>query len=417
MGTVPSRNLDGDNMDFESSILADKFPNPNKKDKSFYVTTRKLAIVQADDANGHFIEGGMLKNLSDEIKTDESLGYALAKFNNNLQSVLENKVLVNDTGNELRKLDIARNHYKVFGFDQSAKKGVDTKLNALKTGEKGVGIERVSPVLNDILAETQNVLGDFLVRVKKMSLMELDEKNENKTYKMLVDAQMLVVENKIAQGIGVHLEDEESKNMIIEIKKALEDAGVVGDLGFLEETSLRAVKATIDMQRYNYARDLNNDLITERIKMKNLGIHCDADAVKIAEMLLNRVKISLLEDLNYMSIEEAKNDLYCIANGGKTGAITSHYASDVVRAFIQYAREHKCECDDEFTCSCYEAGETRELILGGGYGQVEEAKRLYKLIDIQANINEVGHEKEEDQAALASNDDNWANDLDVAKLL
>ncbi|MBU1445739.1 hypothetical protein KKD70_00550, partial [Patescibacteria group bacterium] len=261
MVTVPSQNS-GENHEIgKMHFPIDAAVKPDSRNASFYVMTRKAALIQAKDevSQCDSLEKFHLEKLSQEIVSDEALVYSLQKFNENLKSVLENR-----GDNELEFLDIARKHYKILGFDKASQVGVDAKLSALEDGNDISNVERGNSSLTHILAETQDVLNDFLFRLTALSQKDSNETDENRTYKMLVDGQMLAVENKIAQGLGLVLEDEDSGIMIAEIKQAVKNAEVLGDLDFVEDVSLRAVRVAIDMQRYAFANELNASLIDKR---------------------------------------------------------------------------------------------------------------------------------------------------------
>jgi len=407
MVTVPSQNSGEKHEIGKMHFPIDAAVKHDSQNASFYVMTRKAALIQAKEEGSQCdsLEKFHLEKLSQEIVSDEALVYSLQKFNENLKSVLENR-----GDNELESLDIARKHYKILGFDKASQVGVDAKLSALEDGNDISNVERGNSSLTHILAETQGVLNDFLFRLTALSQKDSNETDENRTYKMLVDGQMLAVENKIAQGLGLVLEDEDSGIMIAEIKQAVKNAEVLGDLDFVEDISLRAVRVAIDMQRYAFANELNASLIDKRLNIKELGIKKDTDCKKIAEMLLNRVKISLLGDLSYVSFGEMMNDLVYIANDGQLEIKDSRNISDVLRVLY--------EGNDDFS----------QLPIGDGADQNQEAQRLYKLmeskyLEIQKKQKEVIKKPVSAPTFLSRqivpsdhSDDDWADNLDVDSL-
>ncbi|MBU1446520.1 hypothetical protein KKD70_04650, partial [Patescibacteria group bacterium] len=149
--------------------------------------------------------------------------------------------------------------------------------------------------------------------------------------------------------------------------------------------------------------------IDKRLNIKELGIKKDADCKKIAEMLLNRVKISLLGDLSYVSFGEMMNDLVYIANDGQLDIKDFRNISDVLSVLY--------EGNDDFS----------RLPIGDGADQNKEAQRLYKLmeskyLEIQKKQKEVVKKPASAptflsrQIAPSDNSDDWADNLDIDSL-
>jgi hypothetical protein len=299
MGTVPSQNSE-ENMNEIGGSLLSKHARKNISAELYYAMTYKNSVNSEIEAKAYAENNG----------GENVLLYALGKFNNRLDRILSSEM---NNAKVLHAIEAAFRQYEVFGIGEAANSAIDKKL---KSDDDEVSISRF-PELRDVLADTQDKFNDCISHLDKLVGAGIDEGNAEKVVHMFIELKMLSIENKIARGIGVQgeegIEDEfreiDEDIMFVEIERVVEDVKKIKDFDLTEKIILRVIQVAIDMRKYNYANDLNKFLIKQREELDDFGTNDAHRLQRIFDLMLNRVKIYLLANINYEPVAELMNDL------------------------------------------------------------------------------------------------------------
>ena len=310
MVTVPNQNPEESLNEIGVNPLS-HHAHENTSAELYYAMTYKDSANRVHGVHDKYTDSAMeAKAYAENNGEGNVLLYALGKFNNRLDRILSSEM--NDV-KALRAIETAFHQYKIFGVGEAANSAIDEKL---KSDNDKVAISRF-PELRDVLADTQDKFHDCISHLNELVGAGIDEGNAEKVGHMFIELQMLSIENKIARGVGVKgeegLEDEfgaiDGDIMFVELKQVVEDVKKTEDFDLTEKIILRVIQVAIDMRKYNYANELNKFLIEQREELDDFGTEDPYRLQRIPDLMLNRVKIYLLANINYEPVAELMNDL------------------------------------------------------------------------------------------------------------